>query len=127
MNHRRVFTVCLPLFAIQVAAGLATYAAQLRARILNVEVSLSDTGTGAGSTIVDVKKNGTSIMAAGGLSIAGAAAGKTARANPIGVDGEPSGVELAPDDEITVDVTAVPGTTAPAGGFVTLACVAKDV
>jgi len=128
MNHRRVFTVTIPLFgALAVAAGVATWLAQLRLRIVDAELSLKDTGTGAGSTTVDVKLNGTTILAAGALSIAGAAATKAIRATPVGGVGEPSGVEVAPNDSITVDVSAIPATTAPAGGFVTLTCVAKDV
>lgn len=126
-DHRRVFPVMIPLLGpLAAAAGVATYAIQLRSRIMDVELSLADTGAGAGNTSVDVKLNGNSILA-GALSIAGGAAGKTAQSGPANPVGEPSGVDADPDDEITVDVTAVPGTTPPAGGFITLACAARDV
>lgn len=126
-DHRRVFPVMIPLIGpLAVAAGVATYAIQPRSRIMDVELSLTDTGAGAGNTSVDVKLNGNSILA-GALSIAGGSAAKTSRSGPRSPAGEPSGVNADPDGEITVDVTAVPGTTPPAGGFVTLACAARDI
>ena len=118
----RYFTVALPMAAaLAVANDVAGYEFQKQARILEVEVFLGTTGTGAGNTSVDVKKNGATILAAV-ISIASASGTKRARKAPKNPVGEPSGVSVAAGDYVRADVTAVPGTTVPPYGTVYLHC-----
>jgi len=83
-------------------------------RVQDVEIFLGGTGATSGSTTVDVKKNGVSILTAA-LSIAFGAATKRVRAGISGLvmgpagAGEPPGVDFAPGDYFRVDVTAIPG------------------
>ncbi|ABF42413.1 hypothetical protein Acid345_3412 [Candidatus Koribacter versatilis Ellin345] len=122
MEGVRYFTVALPIAAaLAVANEVAGYEFQKQSRILETELFLCTTGTGAGATTVDVKKNGTTILPSV-ISIASASATKRARKavkNPVG---EPSGVSVAAGDYVRADVTAVPGTTVPTYGTVYLHC-----
>lgn len=118
----RYFTVTLPFPGnAAVANEVAGYEFQQNARVLEAELFLGTTGTGAGSTSVDVKKNGTSIFAAN-MAIASASATKRVRKAPNKAVGEPSGLSFAKGDYARVDVTAIPGTTTSTNGFVTLFC-----
>ncbi|HWR37015.1 MAG TPA: hypothetical protein VN622_14225 [Clostridia bacterium] len=120
-------TINLPISgALAVAAGVVTWAAQFRGRIEEVELSLGTTGSTSGSTTVDVKKGGASIMAANALQIAQGSATKYVRASPAAASGHPKGLPFEPGDVITVDVTTVPG-TASTNGLVTLSIIAQDV
>jgi hypothetical protein len=96
-----------------VAAGIATWVAPFRGRVLAVEMSLNTTGTGAGNTDGDCKKNGATIMAANALRIASASATKAVNAtpDPAKVGGHPSGVPFDAGDTFTFDIAAIPGTT----------------
>jgi hypothetical protein len=101
--------------ALAVVNGRATWAAQGKGRIQEVEMSLGLTGSVSGSTTIDVKKNGTSIMVGTPLTIAQGATTKFVRSaalvyGPVG-GGEPAGVDYVEGDVFTVDLTAVPGTT----------------
>lgn len=130
VDRNRLFTVVVPLGdTLAAGAGRAKYTVQTRCRLLEAELSLGTTGTGAGNTDVDVNKGGATVLTAPGLRVASAAAAPaTVRANPsVGVVGEPSGVPLEPGDAITVDIDAVPATTASARGAVTLLFAAVDV
>ena len=97
--------------ALAVANDVSAWEAQFNGRIVEVEVYLKSTGTTSGSTTVDVKKNGVSILAAA-LSIAFNAATKRTRSKAFAAaaaQGEPSGVRFAAGDYIQADVTAIPG------------------
>lgn len=101
--------------ALAVAAGRATWAAQGKGRIQEIEMALGLTGGTSGSTTIDVKKNGTSILVGTPLSIAQGSATKFVRSaalvyGPAG-GGEPAGVDYVEGDVFTVDVSAIPGTT----------------
>jgi hypothetical protein len=118
--------------ALAVANDVAEWQAQFFGRITEVEISLGSTGSTSGSTSVDVKKNGVSILTAV-LTIAQGSAThnlRTGGANPGVIAapagaGEPGGMEFVPGDVIRVDVTAIPGTTS-ADLTVDLACIAKN-
>jgi len=112
---------------LAVAAGVAGFVAEFPANIVKAQLYLGSTGTGAGSTTVTVKKNGTAILPAAGLTIAGAAAGKTAESATTKPEGLPGGVRIDVGDVITVDVSAIPGTTASANGEVKLHIVQSDI
>jgi len=101
--------------ALAAVTGRATWAAQKKGRIQEIEMSLGLTGSVSGSTTIDVKKNGTSILVGTPLTIAQGSATKFVRSaalvlGPAG-GGEPSGVDYVEGDVFTVDITAVPGTT----------------
>jgi hypothetical protein len=121
-------TITLPLPA-PLAAGAAqvTYTSPRSQRIAGAQLCLSDTGTGAGSTAVNINVNGAAISAAGGLWIAGAAAGKSiATAITAGSNQFPGGARINKGDVVTVDVASVPATTVPKAGFVVLDIVQVD-
>ena len=118
----------MPLFgALAVATAVATYQVQKPYVLTGAQLALADTGTGAGNTSAVVKVNGVAVTPV--LSIAGAAAGKTAyadaNASTPGV--YPAGISLKPGDVVTVDITAVPATTAPKGGSLILNLTQLDV
>jgi hypothetical protein len=122
-------TLTLPVLApLAASVGQATYTAPRPMRIAGAQLCLSDTGTGAGATAVSINVNGTAINAAGSLSIAGAAAGKSLGIAITGGSNQyPGGARLNKGDVVTVDVTSVPATTVPKGGFVVLDIVEVDV
>jgi hypothetical protein len=95
-----------------VAAGVATWTAGFRGRVVEVEMSLNTTGGTSGNTDTDVKKNGTTIMAANALRIVQGSATKFVRAtpDPAKVSGHPSGVAFDVGDVFTFDIVAIPGT-----------------
>jgi hypothetical protein len=114
--------------ALAAANGVATFVVQRKMRIAKLQLSLPGTGTGAGNTTVAVKLNGNLISPTGGISIAGAAVGKTAAVDVTkGSQAHPGGALAMPGDVITVDVTAVPATTVPAGGVVYLDVLQLDI
>lgn len=123
----RRFTLTLPLPGPLAASnGQVAFTARRAVRVASAELSLSDTGTGAGSTNVNVNVNGVAINPANSLSIAGAAGGKSVSADIIAGSQYPGGFRVNKGDVITVDVTAVPATTQPKAGFITLDLVELD-
>jgi hypothetical protein len=118
----------LPLPA-PLAAGVAkaTFVATQKTRIHTAQLSLSDSGTGAGGTEVTIKVNGVAITTAGDLLIAGGAAGLTkSKVITKGSNQFPGGALLNIGDIVTVDIASVPATTQPAAGFVVLDLVQVD-
>jgi hypothetical protein len=101
--------------AVAVVNGRATWAAQCKGRVQEVEMSLGLTGSASGATTIDVKKNGTSIMVGTPLTIAQGSATKYVRSAALvygaAGGGEPGGVDFVEGDVFTVDITAIPGTT----------------
>jgi len=66
MNLQLVRRIVLPLTkggALAVANDVAAWEAQFYGRIVEVETYLGNTGSAAGPTVVDIKKNGVSIFA----------------------------------------------------------------
>ena len=118
----------LPLFGpLAVAATVATFLVDRHQRLAAVQLTLTDSGVGAGQTSIAVKINGNDVTPAG-LAVAGAAPVPAIGGKVIGgVQGFPNGAALEPGDVITIDVTAVPATTAPKGGAVVLDLVQLDV
>jgi hypothetical protein len=121
-------TITLPLPGpVAVANGQATYKSPRAMRIAGAQLCLSDTGTGAGSTNANVNINGSPINAANSLSIAGAAGGKSIGVGITGGSNQyPGGARLNANDVVTIDITAVPATTAPKFGFIVLDVVELD-
>ncbi|HEX4039071.1 MAG TPA: hypothetical protein VHX37_13505 [Acidobacteriaceae bacterium] len=120
-------TITIPLPAPPAAAnGVATYVAPRMMRIASAQLCLSDTGTGAGATNVNLKVNGNAINAANSLSIAGAASGKSLSTEIIDDSNFPGGFRLNSGDTVTVDVTSVPATTVPKAAFIVLDMVQVD-
>jgi hypothetical protein len=125
----RKSTITLPLFGtLAVLTAAATFTSKRSFVITGAQLGLPDTGTGTGNTTVVVKVNGTAVNGSGS-SVAGAATGKSVAIalTPTSPAGNPSGVSINPGDVVTVDVTAVPGTTAPKGGAVYLDVVQRDI
>lgn len=123
---RRSF-IPLHLFGnLAVAASVATFTVPRSLVLSRAQLSLPGSGTGAGGTTVDVKVNGIAVITA--ITVASAAANPTATqlASPS-AGTYPSGWRLNAGDVVTVDVTAVPGTTVPPGGVVYLDVVQVDV
>lgn len=121
-------TITLPTPAT-VAAGtaVASYTAPRPMRIAGAQLSLSSTGTGSGSTKAVIKVNGVAITAANDLSIASAATNKTVSiAVSLGSNQFPGGARINAGDLVTVDITAVPGTTVPGCATVILDVVEVD-
>jgi hypothetical protein len=118
----------LPLLpTLAVLAAAATYIAQRPFRIIGAQLCLSGPGTGAGATTVNVNVNAVAINPGGSLSIAVGAAANAVN-TPISLDSQyPGGFRVNKGDVITVDITAVPGTTVPKLGFVVLDLVEIDV
>lgn len=117
--------------ALAVANEVAAYEVPpgLFGRVQDVQVFLGNIGGTSGSTTVDVKKNGVSILQAP-IAIAFNAATKRARTaalvvGPAGA-GEPPGVDFAPGDYFRVDVTTIPG-VASQDLIASLQIVEKDV
>jgi hypothetical protein len=111
---------------LAVAASVATYKVGKSAVLTGAELSLADSGVGAGSTSVVVKVNGVAVTPA--ISVAGAAAGVTtyAKTSNEAPAVYPAGIGLKPGDVITIDITAIPGTTPPKGGVVYLDLTQRD-
>jgi hypothetical protein len=108
--------------------GQATHFVTTKARISHVQLSLSDTGVGAGSTEVVINVNGVPVSNAGGIAIAGAAASKTAGYDvTLGINEFPGGARVNEGDLITVDVISVPDTTVPKQACVILELLQVDV
>ena len=122
-------TITLPLPApLAASVGQVTYTSPRPQRISGAQLCLSDTGTGSGATTANVNVNGVAINAAGTLSIAGAASGKSvSTAITEGQNNYPGGARLNPGDVVTVDLAAVPGTTVPKAGFIVLDIVEIDI
>jgi hypothetical protein len=118
----------LPLLpTLAVATAVAIYIAERPFRIQGAQLCLSDQGTGAGATTVNLKLNGTAINASGSLSIA-VGAGSNAINTPITTNSNyPGGQRVNKGDVLTVDVAAVPATTVPKNGYVVLDLVEIDV
>lgn len=125
--RRSTLTFPLPV-ALVASVGQVTYISPRPQRIAGAQLCLSDTGTGAGATTVNIKVNGVAINAAGSLSIAGAAGTKSIGAGiTAGSNQFPGGARVNKGDVITVDVAAVPGTTVPKAAFVVLDIVEIDI
>lgn len=108
--------------------GQVTFVATQKTRIHAAQLSLSDTGVGAGNTEARINVNGVAITAAGDLAIAGAAAGKTvSKTISKGSNQFPGGALLNIGDAVTVDLVSVPATTVPKAAFVVLDLVQVDV
>jgi hypothetical protein len=109
-------------------AGQATHYVTTKGRISHVQLGLSDTGVGAGSTEVVINVNGVPVSNAGGIAIAGAAASKTAGYDVTqGTNNYPGGARVNKGDLITVDVISVPATTVPKQAVVILEITQIDV
>jgi hypothetical protein len=118
---RKNFLTMVLFGPLAVANGVATFIATHRCRIASAQLGLTDTGTGAGATTVRININGNAITGAADLSLAGAGANKAVSSNIVlGSNQFPGGALIQPGDVVTVDVTAVPATTVPKGGTVTL-------
>lgn len=117
----------LPLLpTLLVQAAVAIYIAQRSMLIDSAQLGLSDQGTGAGATTVNVKVNGVAINPAASLSVAVGAA-SNAVATPITLNSQfPGGFRINAGDVVTVDIAAVPATTVPKNGFVVLGLVEVD-
>lgn len=126
MESFRRSTLTLPIpDALAVANGQVTYTAPRMMRAVSAQLCLSDTGSGTGATTAKVNLNGNALAT---LSIASAATGKSLSATiSAGVNNYPGGARINAGDVITVDLTAVPGTTVPKGGFIVLDIVEVDV
>lgn len=125
--RRSTLTFPLPV-PLAASVGQVTYTSPRTQRIAGAQLCLSDTGTGAGATTINVNVNGVTVNAAGSLSIASAAAGKSIGAAITGGSNNfPGGARLNPGDVVTIDVAAVPGTTVPKAAFVVLDIVEIDI
>lgn len=111
---------------VAVATAVITYIVQRPMKVIGMQLCLSDTGTGTGATTVNVNVNGTAINAGGSLSIAVGAASNAVNTTPNVSTGYPGGYGVAKGDVITVDVTAVPGTTVPKNANVILDLLQTD-
>lgn len=122
-------TITLPLPApLAASVGQVTYTSPRPQRIAGAQLCLSDTGTGAGATAVNINVNGAAVNAAGSLSIAGAAGGKSiGTAITKGSNQYPGGARINAGDVVTVDLASVPATTVPKAGFVVLDVVEVDI
>jgi len=118
----------LQLSLAAVAAGVATFIAGHPFRILSAQLNLSDVGTGSGGTTAVVKINGTAVTTSAPLALTVAGAVKAVK---VGVPGTtqsyPGGIRVNNGDTITVDITALPGTTSPKIAAVTLGITQLDV
>jgi hypothetical protein len=107
---RHFFIHLVKAGVLAVANEVAAWEAQARGRVMSVEIFLGNIGAVSGSTTVDIKKNGTSILTAP-ISIAFNAATKRTRVTALaGMLGEPSGVDFVAGDYFQVNITAIPGT-----------------
>lgn len=126
--RRSTITLPLPGSPLAASVGQASYTAPRPQLIAGAQLCLSDTGTGAGATAAQINVNGVAITAAGDLSIAGAAGGKTAsKSITLGSNQYPGGARINAGDTVTVDVASVPATTVPKAAFVVLDVVEVDV
>lgn len=113
--------------ALAVVSGRATVKVLQRMRIVNTEFALGVAPTGAGNTAVTVKRNGSAIGNATDLQLAAAANVVSAKPVNLITGGEPSGVQCAPGDLITVDVTSICATTPGSDAQITLMCAVIDI
>ena len=119
------FQICLPVDGtLAVATGQSGYKAKRAFKIIAASMHLRELGGTSGSTDVDVNKAGTSILSAA-MSLAYDASSKFAAGVLASPKGYPSGVVVGKDDELTVDVDAIPG-TASVGLKVFLDCIALE-
>jgi len=125
-SYRKSF-LTLPLQPVlAVATAVITFIAPRPFRVIGAQLCLSDKGTGTGATTANVNVNGTAINPASSLSIT-VAGSVTAVNTPITLNAQfPGGLRVNKGDVITVDVTAVPGTTVPKNGNVILDLVQLD-
>lgn len=123
--RRNFLTLPLPA-ALAVSVGQVTYTAPRPFTISWLQLCLSDTGTGAGNTTVNLKQNGTTI---GTVSIAGASGSKSAGVALISSAGSqfPPGVRINKGDVLTIDLAALPATTSPKAAIVALDIYELDV
>jgi hypothetical protein len=121
--RRNQITLPLPA-ALAVSVGQVTFTATRPMTISGAQLCLSDTGTGAGNTTVNIKQNGTLI---GTISIAGAATGKSLATALATTSQFPSGIRFNVGDVLTLDLAALPATTNPKAGFVVLDVYELDV
>jgi hypothetical protein len=125
--RRSYITLSLPA-SPAVGAGQSTFIATHPMRIISAQLGVSDTGTGAGATTVALNQNGMAIATTAALTIAqGAATKATKSALPGTTQSYPGGQRVNIGDVITVDVTAVPATTAPKAATVILSVTQLDV
>jgi hypothetical protein len=118
----------LQLSLAAVAAGVATFIATHPMRLISAQLNLSDVGTGTGGTTALVKLNGTAITTSAPLTLTVAGGVKAVKATiPGTTQSYPSGIRVNAGDTITVDVTALPGTTSPKIAAVTLSITQLDV
>jgi hypothetical protein len=122
--------ISLPLSLAAVAAGIATFIATHPMRILSAQLALSDVGTGAGATTVAVNVNGTAVALSAPLTLTVAGGVKAVKSNLPGAatsQAYPGGLRVNANDVITVDITAIPGTTVPKVGHVVLSVTQLDI
>lgn len=124
----RKSSITLPLPGpLAVGNAQVTFTSYRNLRLTRLQLCLSGSGTGAGATNVNVNQNGTAINAANALSIAGAAGTPNVATQLNTGNSYPGGDRINKGDVITVDITSVPATTQPKGGFVVLDVIELDV
>jgi hypothetical protein len=131
MNEQQLrksyLTLHLPA-PVVAAVALATFIATHPMRVLSAQIAASDSGVGAGGTTAIVKLNGVALTTDAALTVAVGAAVNATKVNVIGtVSSYPGGQSVRPGDVITVDVTAVPGTTSPKSVSIILSLTQLDV
>lgn len=122
--------ISLPLSLAAVAAGIATFIASHPMRILSAQLCVSNVGTGAGATTVAVNLNGSAVALSAPLTLTVAGGVKAVKSTVIGATSAqsyPGGIRVNANDTITVDVTALPGTTSPAVAHVLLSVTQLDI
>lgn len=87
-----------------------TWFAPAALTISKVDLYVDTAGSGTGSTVVDINKNGTTITASTKLTLT-----TTQTSN---LDVTPSVTAVAKGDAITIDVDSVTATTAPSNGYI---------
>lgn len=94
--------------AVTAAQILNEYVSTVYGRITGVKFLAVTAGSGAGNTVGDVLKNGTSIWAAAANRPTLAAASTGEFANAVGDAGS---VAVRPGDRITLQINSIPATT----------------
>lgn len=87
-----------------------TWFAPAACTISKVDLYVDTAGSGTGSTVVDINKNGTTICASTKLTLT------TTETSDLDVT--PSVTALAKGDAVTIDVDSVTATSAPSNGYV---------